>query len=169
MAFDTLIVDIKASTAGQWYKELDSRNRNIVQLAAAVLSVLFLIVFVWMPISAWSESEIQRYQNSMALNEWILENEPQARQLDDKNPASQGTKDSLLTLISRSAKSSGITLLRFQEEGSGGVSVVLQEQIFNDVIIWLEQLQTRNNIEIRQLSIDVHSTPGKVNARIIFI
>ncbi len=169
MPFEKLIFDLKASSAGLWYLSLDSRNRNIVRLVAASLCLLFLLVFVWMPITGWSETEIQRYQNSIALHEWIQQNEQQARAIDEKNPASEGTRDSLLTLISRSAKASGITLLRFQEEGSGGVSVVLQEQVFNDVIVWLEQLQTRNNIEIRQLSIDVHTEPGKVNARIIFI
>lgn len=169
MVFGTLINELKGSSAGRWYTGLGSQNRNMVRLAAAVLCVLFLVVFVWLPITGWSDSEIQRYQNSLALQEWMQANEPRARQLDEKNPASQGNRESLLTLISRSAKSSGITLLRFQEEGSGGVSVVLQEQVFNDVIIWLEQLQTRDNIQIRQLSIDVHTTPGKVNSRIIFI
>jgi len=167
--FETLKSDLYSSSAGRWYATLAGRDKSIVQLAAGFLILLILIVFVWMPVLGWSGNEVQRYRNSLALNEWIQSNEQRARQVSGLNPSAQGKNESLLAIISRSAKSSAITLLRFQEEGSGGVSVVLQEQVFNDIVAWLENLENKNRIQIRQISIDSHANPGKVNARIIFI
>jgi len=167
--FETFVSDLNSSSAGRWYAALDSRDTTIVQLVAGSLILLVLIVFIWMPVSGWSNSEVQRYRKSLALHEWIQSNEQRARQISGLNPAAQGNGESLLALISRSTKSSAITLLRFQEEGSGGVSVVLQEQVFNDIIVWLDKLEKQNRIQIKQLSIDAHPSPGKVNARIIFI
>lgn len=161
--------ELQASGAGRWYAGLESKEKNIVTLLGFLGAVLLVLYCVWIPVSNWSESEVNRYQNALALQDWIKTNESKARKLSATSQASGAGKGSLLAIISRSAKSSAITLLRFQEEGAGGVSVVLQDQIFNDVIIWLESLEKKSSIEIRQLSIDAYTAPGKINARIIFI
>ncbi|MBV1905288.1 MAG: type II secretion system protein M [Pseudomonadales bacterium] len=169
MLFDSITKEIKSSTPGRWYAALESRDQRNALLAGIVSLFLLFFVFLWMPLSTWAQAETHRYQNSQALLEWIKLNEPEARKLATSGDLKNTGKDSLLAVISRSARTSAITLLRFQEEGAGGVSVVLQDQVFNDVIRWLEQLEKKERIQVRQLSIDAHTQPGKINARIIFI
>lgn len=75
----------------------------------------------------------------------------------------------MLTLVANSAARSGVQLLRYQPEGSGGVSVVLQNQPFNTVIQWLSDLEQTDHVGVKQISIDDQTEPGMVNARINLI
>ena len=167
--FETLTEDLRRSSVNRWYTELETRDQKIVVglILASILALL--VVFVWLPLSNWSTSETQRYQNSQALLDWIKLNETQARRVASSIQSENSTKESLLAAISNSAKGANLQLLRFQEEAGGGVSVVLQDQPFSDVLRWLSSLNQQQNIQIRQLSIDAHTAPGRVNARIIFI
>jgi general secretion pathway protein M len=74
-----------------------------------------------------------------------------------------------LTLVANSAARAGLQLLRYQPEGGGGVSVVLQNQSFNALIGWLADLEQRDHVAVKQISIDAQSEPGLVNARINLI
>jgi type II secretory pathway component PulM len=78
-----------------------------------------------------------------------------------------GDGGSLLTLVA-SAGAAGIQLTRYQPEAGGGVSVVLQGQDFNAILNWLAGMERQEQVRVRQLSIDAHGEPGRVNARISY-
>jgi general secretion pathway protein M len=76
---------------------------------------------------------------------------------------------SLLTVVANSAAHAGLLLLRYHPEGSGGVSVVLQNQSFDSLITWIAELEQDDHVTVKQISVDAQTEPGLVNARIILM
>ena len=46
------------------------------------------------------------------------------------------------------------------------MSVVVQEQPFNDVLRWMERLASQHGLQVVQASVDAHGG-GRVNARFV--
>jgi general secretion pathway protein M len=158
----------RESTAGKWFAALDTTERSLVTLLAVFLSVVVLYLGLWSPIDEWSNRADARYQRQMALLDWMRLNEKDARAAGQRNEGAPEA-GSLLTLVANSAARAGLQLLRYQPEGGGGVSVVLQNQSFNALIGWLADLEQRDHVAVKQISIDAQSEPGLVNARINLI
>lgn len=157
----------RVSPAGRWLDGLEPRDRAIVYaLAAAVVATLLFLV-VWRPLHAWSSGQADRYERQVALLDWMRTNEAAARTAATRSgEASNGAAGSLLTVVANTAAAAGIQLTRYQPEAGGGVSVVLQGQDFNALLRWLAAMQSERQVRIRQLSVDAHGDPGRVNARI---
>jgi general secretion pathway protein M len=158
----------RASAAGRWYGALEANERTLVAGVAAFLGLAILYFAIWSPVADWSHRADARYQRQTAVLEWMQQKEKEARAAGQR---SEGTPESgsLLTVVANSAARSGVQLLRYQPEGSGGVSVVLQNQPFNTVIAWLSDLEQRDHVAVKQISIDDQTEPGMVNARINLI
>ena len=159
---------IRASTAGRWFVTLETNERSIVALLAIFFVGLVLYSAVWRPLHDWSSGADVAYQQKLALLDWMRLHESEARAAGQR---AQGSPESgsLLTLVANSAARAGLQLLRYQPEGGGGVSVVLQNQPFNALIEWIAALDREDSVTVKQISIDGQSGPGLVNARVILI
>jgi general secretion pathway protein M len=152
------------SVAHRWLQALSPRDRSIVNALAIVLAAVLVYVAVWQPIANWRAQADADYRQALAIKEWIIANEAR---LAAAGPTTGGRQSgTLLTTIANSAAASGIQLAHVQREGEEGVSVVVQDQEFNRVLQWLDLLTTREQLTIRQLSIDGQPNPGRVTARI---
>lgn len=163
-----LVEGARESAAGRWFEGLNQRDSTIVVALGAVLLALLAFAFVWLPIHDWSSAAQARHEKQRQLLEWMKANETAAREVarstGSTGAAAQG---SLLTLVANSAAEAGIQLTRVQPEANG-VSVVLQNQPFSEVLRWLAKLAEQHQVTIRQVSMDRQNAPGIVNARITF-
>jgi general secretion pathway protein M len=155
---------LNGSAANLWLAKREPRERTLILAGGGVLAALLAWSVLWNPVNEWRQIELNRYENSVVLYDWLKTNEAAAREAAASG-ASQNQQRSLLSSVPRAAESMGIRLNRYQPEGKGGVSVVLQNQRFNDVMLWIERLRTSEGIQIRQASIDAEA-PGYVNARL---
>jgi general secretion pathway protein M len=167
MAIDRLSESARESAAGRWFDGLAQRDRQIVTALAIMLSLAIGFTFIWLPIHDWSVAAQQRQQAGTSLLEWMRANEAAARAAGASGGG--GTRasgqGSLLTLVANSAAEAGIQLTRVQPEATG-VSVMLQNQPFSEVLRWLTKMAEQHQVTIRQISIDRQTTPGVVNARV---
>lgn len=164
---DRLVEGFRESPAGRWLDALAPRDRQIVVALAIVLSIAIIFTFVWQPIRDWSVAAQERQQQQVALLDWMRANEAAARAAGASGGGRQSTtgQGSLLTLVANSAAEAGIQLTRVQPEATG-VSVMLQNQPFSEVLRWLGKMVEQHHVTIRQVSIDRQTSPGIVNARV---
>lgn len=158
----------RGSAAGRWFAGLEQNERTLVAALGALLAVAVLYAGIWRPLHDWSAAADRRYQHQLALLDWMRQQEGAARAAAQHGTGNAGA-GSLLTIVANSAAGAGVQLLRYQPEASGGVSVVLQNQSFNALIEWLGQLEQRDSVAVKQISIDGQSKDGLVNARINLI
>lgn len=143
-------------------REPNERIIILVVLGLVLASLLYLLL--WKPIAGWSTAAQGAHERAQTLNDWMLANESNARASASESSSRAPSSEGLLTIVSRTADKAQLKLTRFQPD-SNGVSVVLQKQAFNDVLRWLDMLETDERVLVVQASVDADSLSGRVNAR----
>jgi general secretion pathway protein M len=158
----------RGSSVGRWFETLQPNERTMVTSLVAFLVIVVLYMAVWRPLNEWSNRADALYQRQIAVLDWMRLHESEAKAAGQRADATRGS-GSLLTVVANSAAHTGLQLLRYQPEGSGGVSVVLQNQSFDALIAWIAELEQDDHVTVKQISVDAQAEPGLVNARIILI
>ena len=163
------MVDLKAefnaSTLGKWFNGREQTDRLVI--GSLVLLVIFAVLWlgIWKPVSDWRAVEANRYETAQRNLDWLRANENRARQAA-RSGAARTRNQSLLTLINSTAEAQSLKLTRYQPDGSGGVSVVLQAQPFDNVMRWLVEMQRKHSVNVIRVSIDAEGTAGLVNGNL---
>ncbi|MFK7912593.1 MAG: type II secretion system protein GspM [Pseudomonadales bacterium] len=163
---DNLAERFRNSGAGRWFYGREPNEQTIIAWLAAAIVLTLLWVLLWKPIADWREVTHNRYLNAQSNFEWLTVNEQRARSA--VTSSASGTDRQLLRVITQAAKAHNLQLNRVQPEGQGGVSVVLQDQTFNDVLTFVAQLAENNGVTVGRAAIDGSGVAGRVNAQIQF-
>ncbi len=80
-----------------------------------------------------------------------------------------GTGESLIVVVDRSARESGLgtALAGTEPSGPGGIQVRMEKASFDAMIGWLSRLSQQNGIGVDGATIDIAGAPGIVNAAIV--
>lgn len=99
----------------------------------------------------------------------MRENEGLARQLSGNsgvNKLSLSEGQSLLSVVSASARTQSIELQRFEPKGDDKINIWLDKVEFNRMMLWLENLNKTTGVSVEQISVDKTNEPGIVTARL---
>ena len=153
--------------AHSYFSVLERRER--IALSSLVLFLFGVVVYwgVWSPLNNYvqkSEIDHDRYLELLAY----LDSTQELAKSSSGNPsAAKKRGQSLLSTVSRSAEAIGIKPSRLQPEGVEAVSVWFEMVEFTKLMLWLERLESRQDIVVRQVSIDRLEPPGQVSARMV--
>ena len=154
----------------QWFGSLSQRERQMVLSAFAVV-VLFFIYQLWSTFTSHIDDLQHRVDNQQNIQSWMRQAANEVKQLRGAGVAGTRPKGKqlLLGLIDRSAKQNklGTSLQKVQPEGEQGVRVWLEKAAFDNIIIWLDNLQYKHGLVITDISIDSQDVTGMVNARVL--
>ena len=154
----------------QWFGSLSQRERQMVLSAVAVI-VLFIIYQLWSTFTSHIDNLQHRVDNQQNIQLWMRQAANEVKQLRGTGLAGARPKGKqlLLGLIDRSAKQNklGTSLQKVQPEGEQGVRVWLEKAAFDNVIIWLDNLQYKHGLVITDISVDSQDITGMVNARVL--
>lgn len=153
----------------QWFSGLNSRERLIVSTGAISLLIMLLYLMVWEPLSskrAQLQSSVEAQRNTYI---WMQQAAVEVRKLSGKSVGVKKHEGSMLGIINNSAKSAlkGAILKRVEEDRQQGVRVWIEQVAFDDLIIWLGQIQQQYGIRVSSLVSERHSKPGRVDVRLI--
>ncbi|HEV7633667.1 MAG TPA: type II secretion system protein M [Steroidobacteraceae bacterium] len=149
------------------YDQMTPREQRLV-LAGGVVAVVLLLFAVILPLhrsAATLDSRIERKKADLA---WMQGIAP-ALAAAGPAPSVPGSQESLLVVIDRSARESGLAqaLTGSQPSGDGALRVQLEKAEFNNLVAWLARLATQNGVQVETASIDATGEPGQVNAGIV--
>ncbi len=161
---DVMRNSLRGSGLGRWYYGRERSEQLIISGLAALIAAAILWAFVWKPISDWQTVEQNRQQNAQQLLDWMRANEQAARRAAQTQPRAQRANS--VSVIDRAATAHDLTLKRLQPEANGVVSVILQQQSFNQIVSWVSQLEENNGISVERASFDSEDAPGYVNAQL---
>ena len=99
-------------------------------------------------------------------SEHLKSTEAVARAAGGQSSRSQGER-SLLTTVSRTAQTVGVSPSRIQPEGNNAVSVWFDTVAFTRLMLFLERLHSGQGIVVRQITIDGQDEAGKVTTRVV--
>ena len=143
---------------------LSERDRRMLLIGGVLIVVLLIYVIIQLDSNvSKAHKRINKKVEDLA---WIQTAAPELMQ-----SASVGasTGESLLVIVDRSARESGLggALAGSEPSGAGALSVRLQKASFDQLVIWLGRLAQQNGIRVDSASIDSAGEPGTVNAALV--
>ena len=150
----------------QRIQELEKREKLAILAVSAFLAFLTFILVVWFPVHEYREKQRSSYEKSLDLLLYLQSTEEEARALGKKDEAKRMSGQTLLTKVTRTAKTAGIQPTRLQPEGNDSVSIWFDSVSYRELMLFFERLQAREAIYIIQLSIDKGNESGNVSSRV---
>ena len=144
---------------------LSARERRML-VPAAVLAVLLLIFGILVPLDRSVAHAQARLAKKKADLTWMQGAAPQFATL---GPAPASSAESLLVIVDRSARESGLagSLSGSEPGASGSLSVRLEKAPFDALVAWLGRLAQQNGVSVDSATIEKSGAPGLVNAAIV--
>ena len=151
---------------------LNPRERNALVIGGIILGVLLIYTVLWAPFSNKVEKLEHTVQEQRALQLWINTASAEAQRLratkSTHSTAQNIAGQSLLSVVDQAAKQDrlGSALKRIEPEGASKVRVWIEQAPFDDVVLWMGNLQNTYGVRVTNVSIDRQGTSALVNARI---
>jgi len=144
---------------------LSPRERRMVIVGAA-LAALLLLFGVLLPLDRSVAHAQQRLAKKHADLSWMQSVGPE---IAASAPPPSATGQSLLVIVDRSARESGLAgaLAGSEPGGPGRLSVRLEKAPFDTLIAWLARLAQQNGVAVDSANIEKAGAPGEVNAAIV--
>ena len=149
----------------QRIQELERKEKLAILALFLFLAFLTFFSLVWLPIYEYREKQRGHYEKSLDLLLYLRSTEEEARMVKDEG-SKRMSGQTLLTKVTRTAKTAGIQPSRLQPEGNDSVSIWFDSVSYRELMLFFEQLQSREAIYIIQLSIDRGNQSGKISSRV---
>lgn len=153
----------------RWLETLQPRERQLVVGGSITLSVILFYLLVWDPVFSKLEAARENLDAQRQLLIWMQTSGQEIRNLQSSGAslAPQLASQSVSALVTMSAQSNGIQeFITKLDSTKEGVEVQLTNADFDRTMTWLNDLQTRYQIQPRKIIIEPQVDPGTVNARI---
>jgi general secretion pathway protein M len=157
---------IRQSPLGRWYYGRERNEQRIIAGVVALVVCVLVWTVAWKPVADWHDIESNRQQNAQQLIDWMRTNEQAAKLASQTNNSSGQGSRALIPVITKAAVAHDLKLNRLQPESNGVISVVLQQQSFNQIVGWVAQLDENNGVSVERASFDSQDEPGYVNAQL---
>ncbi|MCL4791238.1 MAG: type II secretion system protein M [Gammaproteobacteria bacterium] len=152
----------------QWFDKLAPRERWMV-MAGALLALVALIFAVGIrPVYRARAAAAEQLVEQRRL---LADIEQVARRFGPQSAAA-GTpvsSESVVVLIDRSTRERGLSsyLKRNQPEGNDGVRLRMENAPFDELLLWLSDVQSGQGLAAVSASFDPSGEPGRVNANLV--
>jgi general secretion pathway protein M len=147
------------------FDTMSEREQKIVKFGG-IGAFLVLIFGVLMPLDSSVAKARARITQKQADLAWMKNVAPVLQALPQHGV---GTGESLIVIVDRSARESGLekALAGSEPNGPGGIQVRMEKASFDALVGWLSRLSQQNGIGVDGASIDSGGGPGLVNAAIV--
>ncbi len=142
-----------------WYKHLSRNDQRAVNLLVIFFAGVLLYFAIWQPVRTSLDQAEAYYESRRELYQWVQSTAPEIRELQGKSGGGtpQLGGQSLLTIVTTTAKEQKIEVKRYEPKGENAVSLWLEGVPFNTVITWLDSLRENYSIQVSQISVDRES------------
>ncbi len=152
-----------------WYQGLQQRERQLVLAASAVIIITLLYLIIWEPIHKGIEEQTQKYQSQIEILDWMQTAATEVRTLKASGATKRRTNSTqpVSLLVEQSTTTAGLKpyLTKLESTSDKGARVTIDAASFDQILLWLNTLQTQYGITVSSANLDRDNKPGAVNAR----
>ena len=147
------------------FANLSERDRRML-IIGAIAAAAILLFGVIVPLDRSVARERAKLTQKRADLAWMQSVAPE---IAASAPPPSATGESLLVIIDRSARESGLgtSMAGSEPGGPGSLSIRLEKAPFDALIGWLARLSQQNGVTVDSAVIEQAGAPGVVNAAIV--
>ena len=152
------------------FRELNLRDQAMLIVLAGFLVFYMAYQMAWRPLA---NANRNLAQSNSVLRDSVQNMTQLAAQFQQLQQAgarsgngSAGTQENLAQLLDRTVAAQQLQMSRFQPGSTGDVQIRFDNSPFDNVIRWLNQLESEGGVTVKDLSISPGSTTGLVNVSV---
>ena len=148
-----------------WFAALDQREQLSLLVLAFAVALYLLYMLVWSPLD--TRRDALAVQNA-AIAESLSRVDAMVSQLMAlrESGAQAGARRNLTSVINQSTRRLELPVSRLQPNSRGEIQVRLENAAFDDVLGWLYEMEFREGLLVREVSITQSGATGRVNATV---
>lgn len=150
----------------QWFNNLQRQEQLMLLGGGFAVALYIVFVLILGPMS--KSADVLTLQNERATeslhNVQALAEEYTRLKKSGAGPT--GQKQNLTRLIDSTVKKNQLYMSRFQPSSSGDVQVRFENAVFNNIITWINELESEHGTVVKDLSITKGSASGLVNVSV---
>lgn len=148
-----------------WFDSLTQREQLSLLVMGLALALYLVYMMLLSPLGTARDNLVQQNRGVSESLQRVDVMVSQILQLRDSGAASNNRRN-LTTLINRSTDQLGLPVSRLQPNSRGEVQVRLEGASFDDLLSWLYQMEYRQSLLVREISITQGGDTGRVNATV---
>jgi general secretion pathway protein M len=154
------------SDLANWFSNLAPRDQRILRIGC-ILVVLIALLWIFLPLQRSVSNARARLISQQTDLQWMQQVAPTLAAAGP-GPVATATKESLVVLIDRSARESGLAqaLTGSIPAGEGAMRVQLEKADFNLLSGWIARLSSQHGVRVEAASVTNTDTAGVVNASV---
>lgn len=152
------------------FENISTRERIFLGAGGAfvVLSLFYFLIVA--PVSKSFKKHRKEVPEKQATLAWMQEAQREVAKLRVSGNKGKKAYSSPLITIEKTARQWKLdgSLKRMEPDGDQSIKVWMEEAIFDDLILWLQLLQSDYQIVVSTINVEKKTAPGYVDARITF-
>ncbi len=152
----------------EYLNGLESRERNLVIIAAILIALVIPYQFIWKPFSESLDNMDVRVKSQRNQLVTMQHQASEIRKLRGSGTiTAQPGRQFLSNLINTAAKRNGLAnALNVKADSENNLRVSMDNVPFDNVMNWLDQLISRSGIIVSKLTVDRLQAVGRVNVTV---
>jgi len=148
-------------------EQLNDRERFLVYAAALALLIFLPYQFLWAPLMNTVEDRREKIEKQESDLVWMQSHLAEVKGLAAATSKSVGAGPPLYGVVEKTARNKFGSDIRVQQEGKKGIRIQIKNSGFDDIMNWLDDLQFKHKIYVKDFKIDSEKTVGRVRASIL--
>ncbi|MGB5279345.1 MAG: type II secretion system protein M [Gammaproteobacteria bacterium] len=152
-----------------WFHGLQQRERQLVLGASVVVIVTLGYLIIWEPVHKSIDEQTRKLHSQIGIQQWMQNAAKEVKVLKASGSPSKkiNSTQPVTLVVEQSAATAGIKpyLSRLESTSDKGARVTIDAASFDQLLLWLNTLQTQYGINVTSANLDRDDKPGTVNAR----
>ena len=166
MNFQSLKESEIVSQATHYYQQLAPKDQLALKILAAFALVMVVIFGFLIPANTYNQVSQRNYMEGVDTLSWMKANQHHFTG-DSSSHVERDSTQSLLSVANATSKKYRISFKRYEPMGDKGLALWLEGIVFNKLVVWLELLDKRYAIQVKEISVDLQDEKGLVNVRLV--
>ncbi len=151
----------------QYLDQLNERERRMVYAAAIALLVFLPYQLAWVPFTSSITDLKEKVQQQEQDLVWMQNSATELKQLARNTKSKTAGSNSLYGVIENTARQKFGNDIRVEQESKNGIRVRIKETGFDDMLLWLDDLQYRHKVYVKEFKVDRETGVGRVSVNIL--
>lgn len=147
------------------YANLAPRDQLALRVLGGFLLPVILLFGVIMPATDFMNTRLDIYRQAKDDYQWIDVNKAAVSSVSRAGPREPG--QSLFGLANATSKGFQIGFKRYEPAGENALNLWMESISFNNLVLWLERLEKRHGVVVREIAVERLDDEGLVNVRLV--
>jgi general secretion pathway protein M len=148
-----------------WFLQRNQREQVSLLVLAFALGLYLLYMLIWSPLDSMRDNLELQNTGVAATLQRVDAMVSEVMHLRDSG-ASTSSRRNLTSLINKSTSRLELQVSRLQPNARGEIQVRLESATFDTVLLWLHEMEYREGLLVREVSITQAGSVGRVNATV---